>query len=232
MKTFYQPFKDFIDLFYPRICPACQRVLNQNEHGLCLHCLTSLPKTYFHLLSENPAEKLFWGRIKVEKAASFYYFTKHGHIQNLLHNIKYKGLKDIATEVGRLYGLELKQTNYFNDADFIVPVPLHPKKLKARGYNQAEYFAKGLSESLGIPLSVNNLVRTIHTATQTNKSRFQRWQNVSSIFHVNDPESLRDKHLVVVDDVITTGSTIESSFSALEGLNCRFSVATIAFASN
>lgn len=231
MRTFLQPLIDFVDLFYPRICPACERVLNQNERNLCLHCITSLPKTFFHLVQENPVEKLFWGRIRIEKAASFYYFTKHGHIQNLLHNIKYNGQKNMAKEVGRLYGLELKQTGYFNDADLIVPVPLHPKKLQKRGYNQAEYFGMGLSESLGITLSSNNLIRSVNTSTQTKKSRFQRWQNVESIFHVKEPEQFRNKHIVVVDDVITTGSTIESSFFALEGLNCRFSVATIAFAS-
>jgi len=206
------------------------RVLNQHEKELCLYCISSLPKTNFHLIEGNPVEKMFWGRINIEKATAFYYFTKHGKIQNLLHHIKYKDMKEVAYTVGRLFGQDLKQDGIFRDVDYIIPVPLHPKKLKIRGYNQSEYFGSGLADALHVPILVNNLVRTVHSATQTNKSRFQRWTNVSDIFSLTEPELLKNKHILVVDDVITTGATIEASYVAMENLEVRFSVATIAFA--
>jgi ComF family protein len=222
---------DFLDLFYPRICAACHRILTHEESDICLFCAHSLPKTNFHLLEDNPVEKLFWGRIDVVKATSCYYFTKHGKIQNLLHNIKYNGYKELASKIGHSFGKEIASSGIFRDIDFIVPVPLHPKKLKIRGYNQSEYFGKGLAESIGKPLSVNNLIRTTHSPTQTHKTRFQRWLNVSDIFYVNEPDQYSGMHILLIDDVVTTGATIEAAYHVMKDLNIRFSVATIAFAS-
>lgn len=233
MKTIFQPLNDFISLFYPRICSACLQVLNQDEKDLCLYCKLSLPKTNFHEIDENPIQKLFGGRMKVEFATAYYYFTKKGKVQNLLHNIKYNGLKDLAVSIGLWFGSELVSSNYFNTVSTIVPVPLHKKKLKIRGYNQSEYFGIGLSKSMKRELSTDNLIRTIHTGTQTKKNRFQRWENVSKNFHVQYPDKFSGKHILLIDDVITTGSTLEACYLALKQCdNIKISIASIAFASN
>jgi ComF family protein len=223
---------DFMDLFYPRICPACSVKLNRDEIDLCFHCKADLPKTNFHLLAENPVKKVFWGRIKLDKACAYYYFTKSGKIQNLLHNIKYHGLKELAQNIGRYYGQELKDSGVFDNVDYIVPVPLHPRKLKSRGFNQSEFFGMGLSESLGITLSINNLVRKIHNPTQTKKSRYQRWENVSTIFDLNDADAFAGKRLMLIDDVITTGSTLEACAIALnKSPDVHLNIVAMAFAS-
>jgi ComF family protein len=224
---------DFIDLFYPRVCAACFGKLNKAETDICLNCKTSLPRTGFHLFVDNPVQKIFWGRIELESAFAYYYFTKNSKVQNILHHIKYTGYKELAVTIGREYGLDLKKAGALKKMDYIVPVPLHPKKLKARGFNQSEYFGMGLSEATGIPLSANNLVRQVHSSTQTRKSRFQRWENVSDIFAVLDPAEFDRRHLLLVDDVITTGSTIEACYLALKkSSNVKLSIASMAIASN
>lgn len=222
-------FSDFTDLFYPSVCAGCYAKLNKDEKDICLLCKNSLPKTNFHLIDENPIKKLFWGKFPIHHASSYLYFTKHSKVQNILHNIKYNGHKELAQTMGMLFGAELKYSLNFKDVDVIIPVPLHSKKLKSRGFNQSEYFGIGLSEAMGIPLSVNNLIRQSNSSTQTKKNRFQRWENVSEIFAVLEPEQFKNKHLLLIDDVITTGATLEACYQALaKSQNIKLSVASIA----
>lgn len=221
---------DFFNLIFPKICFSCNDVLLKHEEVICTSCQFSLPKTNYHLDKENPLNKIFWGRVDVKNVSSFYLFKKKGKIQNLLHHLKYKGAKEVGEKIGELYGFELLNSNWIKDVDIIIPVPLHEKKLKKRGYNQSEYFAKGLSKSTNLPCIVNVLFRKTHSETQTKKSRFNRWENVSEIFDLRDGERIKNKHILLVDDVITTGATLEASVHALKKENCEVSILTIASA--
>jgi ComF family protein len=223
--------KDFIFLLFPRICASCGNSLLAAEEVICLSCEFHLPKTHFHLMPDNPVTKLFWGRVQLESAASFLYFNKGSHVQKLIHQLKYKGRKDIGIFLGKEYGLLLRNTAPFSGIDVILPVPLHPKRLRKRGYNQSETIAEGLSVSMMIPHLHNILIRKTSTETQTKKTRFERWKNVTDAFSVPGSASLVKKHVLLVDDVITTGATLEScinTLSAIEGI--RISLVTLAYA--
>lgn len=224
---------DLITLFFPRLCFACDKPLFKHEEYLCLDCYYNLPKTDFHLMPENPVFDQFIGKINFNAAASYYYFTKGGKVQHLIHQFKYKGYKEAGRHVGLLYGRDLIKSDNFKDIDFIVPIPLHPAKYASRGYNQAEWFAKGLSISMNIPVDTKALIRIHDSETQTHKSRFSRWENVKEIFTLNQSEHLHNKHILLVDDVITTGSTLEAAGHVLlriEGL--KISVCSLACALN
>lgn len=176
--------------------------------------------------------KKFWGRIPVLQAASYLYFQKDGRVQHLLHELKYRGKTEVGEFIGAMYGTVLKESdNLFNKADLIIPVPLHIEKLRKRGYNQSDYFAKGLSKSLDIPWNNTLIQRNIFTETQTGKNRIERWENVDDIFEFKDEKQFKGKHLILVDDVITTGATIEACANALfNKIDCAISVLTIATA--
>ncbi len=226
-KYFFKVFS----LFYPKVCAACNGALTDNELCICSNCLISLPKTNFHADPENPVCKTFWGRVPVSMAASYYYFKKDSPVQSLLHSLKYKGQKGVGLTVGRLYGADLKQFSHFNDVSFVLPVPLHPKKQKKRGYNQSEFFAIGLAESLFAKANNTVLVKTTATESQTKKGRMERVKNVQNVFAVTQPELLVNKHVLLVDDVITTGATIEACVTALATIpGIKISVASIAYA--
>ena len=220
---------DFLDLIFPRLCCACNQVLLKNEKVICVACIINLPKTNFHLDKDNSINKIFWGRVRIEMAASFYFFSKQSKVQNLLHNLKYKSIKEIGIVVGKLYGYELKQSEHFKDVDCIIPVPLHKNKLKKRGYNQSEYFAIGISMTMGIPVKSDFLYRKIDSKTQTKKGRFKRWENVEDIFGVY-PSNIKEMNVLLVDDVVTTGATIEACAQLLINSGCKVFVATIACA--
>jgi ComF family protein len=193
--------------------------------------VNSLPKTNFHLKKENPVAQIFWGRANVFSATAFYYFNKGNKVQHLIHQLKYKGSYETGIFIGELMGCELKESALFNTVDMIVPVPLHPKKIKKRGYNQSEMFGKGMTKGLNRPMNTEVLYRQQFTETQTRKSRTERWENVENVFKVKNPEALSGKHLLLVDDVITTGSTLESCIHALETIpNVTISIAAIATA--
>ncbi len=220
---------DFLSLFIPEICITCEDKLLASENYICLKCLYDLPRTNFHKIEGNQVEQLFWGRVKIEKATSWFYFRKGSRYQSLIHFLKYKGLKELGEVLGESFASEISNSNYFNSIDVIVPVPLHKKKKKKRGYNQSEWIAKGMAKILNVPVSSENLVRLKHTNTQTRKSRFERWENVEDIFQVLDPGSLEGKHILLVDDVVTTGSTLEAcAFSLLKHKNIKVSIATLA----
>jgi ComF family protein len=222
---------DFIALIYPRNCVACGNSLYKHEEQVCNFCYVHLPKSNFHKQIKNPVDVLFYGRTNLLLATSFYLFQKKGNVQKILHAIKYKRNKDLAVLVGKWYAEDLKEDPIISRADYIVPVPLHNQKLKQRGYNQSEEFGKGLSQGLTIPLETKVLKRQQFTATQTKKSKYERWENVSDVFELTLPETFKHKHVVLVDDVITTGATIEACCRLLQQIEgVKISVLSIAYA--
>jgi ComF family protein len=224
---------DFISLIYPNICAACGNSLFKHEEVLCNFCEFHLPQTNFHMEEENPVSAIFWGRANIVSAAAYYHFNKGSKVQRLIHLLKYKGRRDIGIYLGRQYGSFLKNSPFFSTVEVIIPVPLHRKKLRKRGYNQSELFALGLGTSMKIPVDTITLYRKKATETQTKKSRFKRWVNVAEIFALKDPEKLNGRHVLLVDDVITTGATLEACILALHAIpGIRISVASIAAAMN
>ncbi len=225
--------KDFISLIFPKICVSCGKSLFKNEHSICTYCAYHLPKTNYHLDNENPVAKIFWGRANIFSAAAFYNFNKGGQVQHLIHQLKYKGRPEVGVAVGKLYGYELMQSDYFNTVTTIIPVPLHPKKQKKRGYNQSDCFAEGLSKSMNVEADFKTLYRESDSETQTRKSRFNRWQNVETIFQLRDLTTLQGKHVLLVDDVITTGATFEAcAQTLLQVPDIKISIAAIAYANH
>lgn len=224
---------DFLSLLFPRTCFACGNSLFRNEKVICLSCWFHLPKTNFHKDKDNPASRTFWGRVNLEAATAMYYYKKGGKVQHLIHQLKYKGHQEVGTYLGEMYGTDLKQCDVFNSIDIIIPIPLHQKKLKKRGFNQAELFASGLGKSMSVNMDTEIVKRSIGTSTQTKKSRYKRWENVSEIFVLNKQDKLAGKHVLVVDDVITTGATMEACVQAIQRVeNVKVSVASIAFAAH
>jgi len=231
MRLKYSYLADFVSLFFPELCAACGDSLMANERLICTDCLYNLPFTNFHLHPDNIVAQQFWGKIKLEGAYALYYFVKGGKIQNLMHLFKYKGMHGIGNILGNIAGDQLAKTKIFTTVDVIVPVPLHKKRLLQRGYNQSTCFAEGLAPKLNAAVDDKNLVREIATETQTHKSRYARFENMHDVFRVKNPENLINKHVLLVDDIVTTGSTLEACGAALlkiEGL--KLSIATIAYA--
>lgn len=224
--------KDFVNLLFPNVCCLCGKSLFKHESILCLRCVKDLPRSYYHLVDKNPVRLTFWGRADIKQASAFLLYVKGSQVKKILHSMKYSNNKMLGYELGRIYGMELKETNLFKDVDVVVPVPLHPKKLRIRGYNQSEFIAKGLCESLGKTLCVDGLLKLVHTTTQTRKGRFERWENVSDVFKINERFSFVGKSILLVDDVLTTGATLEAcakSFDRISGV--KLNIATLAYAS-
>ncbi len=207
--------KEFQNLFYPNCCLICHSGLITDEEEICLQCLYKLPRTNNYLETHNHIEDRLWGRFPFQRIATFCFYTKGGMLPPLIHNLKYNNGKNVGILLGKIYGKDLLDSNFINTVDFIVPVPLHPEKEKLRGYNQSEMIAKGISQTTGIPLSNDNLQRSISNPTQTKRSKSQRWENVKGIFDLKEPSKYAGHHILLVDDVITTGSTIEACASAL-----------------
>ncbi len=230
MKSF---IKALVQTFFPRLCYGCGTDLSPTENWLCLHCTRNLPVTNYHRIQNNSIERIFWGRVRIEQAASFLFFTKNGMVQHLLHALKYRKVPELGEFIGSWYAQTLKDDHAFASVDIIIPVPLHPSKQRKRGYNQSEVFAKGLALQLHKPVNTDILLRHTPTATQTHKNRTERWDNVKEVFslHPEKSEWLRNKHVLLTDDVLTTGATLEAC--AVKLLNIEgvtVSIATIATA--
>ena len=220
---------DLFSLVYPDICHACEESLYSGEKTLCTSCLYHLPKTHYHLEYNNPVMRHFFGRADVAAAASLYFFDKGGKVQRLIHQLKYKGEQEVGVFLGKYYGAELCSSASFSPVDIILPVPLHPTKKARRGYNQSELFAEGLALGMQKKLNTDSLKRIRHSSTQTRKARYERWENVWGIFKVVKPENLEGKHILLADDVITTGATLEACAEVLLQIpGAKVSVVSIA----
>jgi ComF family protein len=223
-------FKSIFNLFYPDICLCCKEQLTLNETIICLDCRFDLPLTHFSAENNNLVERSFYGRIPLKNGTALFYYSKKGKVQELIHQLKYKSHQEIGTLAGHWLGSEIAQSKRFKSVDCIIPVPLHKKKLKKRGYNQVTSFGQSLSEQLGIPYLENELIRISSTKTQTKKFRLDRWKNVQEIFYVQNPKKFNNKHILLIDDVITTGATIEACYNSFSKINnFKFSIACIAY---
>jgi len=228
----YQWLNGLLHLIFPRVCPCCSQYLPQGQQVVCLACESQLPFTdYHHHPSDNPFVDRFWGRLPLQAGAAMLQFGKGGRTQRLIHRIKYEGRKELALELGRWYGHVLREASVFATAEVIVPVPLHPRKKLQRGFNQSSWYARGLGERLEVPLLEDGLVRTRHTVSQTRKSRLERFQNVAEAFAPGRTDALAGKHVLLVDDVLTTGATLEAcGLQLLKQKDVKLSFVTLAIA--
>lgn len=218
-------------IFYPHLCVVCTQPLPSLDIFCCLSCQARLPYTDHHQFVENTFTERFWGRIPLVRGMAMFHFVKQGRVQQLIHHLKYEGRRDIGYGLGRAYGRALSESLAGDMPSLIVPVPLHRKKEHRRGYNQAGVFAHGLSEALHIPVGRQVLIRTVYATSQTTKGRLERFRNVSQTFALKKSDAIREQHILLVDDVLTTGATLEAcAQQLLQASNVRVSMATIAIA--
>ncbi|PTX44763.1 ComF family protein [Christiangramia gaetbulicola] len=222
-------FHDFVNLLYPTVCHICEAELLKNEQILCTSCLHDLPVTRYHLDNENPVKKVFYGRVKIEKATSLLHFRKKSGVQHLIHDLKYRGHREIGTYLGKWLGEELSQIPEYLEIDLVIPVPLHKSRLKERGYNQVENFGKEIARSIDAEYRDDILLKISSTQTQTFKDRLSRWGKLEETLIIKNAEAVANKHILIVDDLVTTGSTIEACAHKLfEVPDIKLSVATMA----
>ncbi len=225
-------FSPLVHLFYPHNCIGCGSDVIGTENFLCLRCIHDLPITNFAIHANNALEKKFWGRTPVTSAMSELYFSKDSIVQNMIHEFKYRGNKKAGHYFGNMIGRSLLNCNRF-DVDLIIPLPLFIRKEKLRGFNQAEILCDGIAEIINKPVISKNVIRKVFTESQTRKHRTERWQNVEGIFYINDPNPLEGKHILLVDDVITTGATLEACGAEILNVpGTKISVATLAMAAS
>jgi len=222
-------FRDLIELLFPNHCQNCERSLFKHEKTVCTHCKIKLPKTIHSKEEDEKIKNLLWGPHSIIEVITLYQFEKNTSVQLLLHKLKYKGKKSIGIFFGQELAKEIQNKDINTPIDLIIPVPLHAKKVKKRGYNQTDIIAQGIEQELGLPIDNKLLKRVKHTTSQTSKSVFDRWKNVSNSFELNHPEKLCNKHIILIDDVITTGATLRSCIEALAKVdNIKISVGIIA----
>jgi ComF family protein len=205
----------FLHLFFPHLCAGCSSDILNEQALICTACMRSLPFTEFEKMENNPVEKLFWGRTKIQHASSIFYFITDSPLQEIIHHIKYKNNPALGVYMGNIMGLRLKNMLSINKIDFMLPMPLHPKKEYARGYNQASVLCQGIQETTDTPYLNNILLRNFNTGTQTKKSRIERWENVAEVFEISAPSAVQEKHILLIDDVITTGASTEACVNML-----------------
>lgn len=223
-------FADFVSLFYPTYCYACQGGLVKGEQFICSACMLEMPQTKYHLQPNNSFQERMSLRFPVKHSLALFHFSKKGRVQHVLHALKYKNHPEVGVYLGKLFGAQLLETEIPKSVDLIIPVPLHAARQRVRGYNQSAQFARGLSEKLNIPFSENVLVRITSTSSQTRKNKLSRWINVEEVFQLQAPEAIHKKHILLVDDVITTGATIEACAQTLLSADptCLISLGCIA----
>ncbi|MFT4643788.1 MAG: ComF family protein [Planctomycetota bacterium] len=221
VRKIIEHLSNFVNLVYPNYCVLCQSNLHQNEATICTICEVKLPYTNYHKSIDNPIEKKLWGRVPIQKASSLLFFEKGLEVQQLISNLKYKNREDIGAKLAEIYARHLiRDQSEFLKVDLLIPIPLHYKKQKRRGYNQCDSFTITLSEQLNIPFDLKSIERKVDTISQTGKSRIKRWENVSEIFKVTNLDKLKNKHILLIDDVMTTGATLEAlanKILAIEG---------------
>ncbi|AEW02029.1 phosphoribosyltransferase [Niastella koreensis] len=223
-------FHSLIHLFLPHHCAGCGSDIMSRQQALCMHCINRLPVTGFQLHANNPVEKIFWGRMPVTAAASYLYFSKDSLLQHIVHELKYKGNKELGLFLGRKMGEALLQTHRFHDIDALVPLPLFAARQRKRGYNQASLLCRGIAGVLSLPVLEQIIHRRTSSETQTNKNRINRWLNMQGKFELQQPDAINGKHILLVDDVITTGATLEAcGQELLTAPNTRLSIMTMAF---
>lgn len=224
-------FESLKNLFFPKVCAGCHTLLMTNETVFCTTCRHEMPLTQYHLDANNEAVKKFYGKIEIEHASAFLYFNKKGMVQELIHNLKYKGYEEIGTVLGNWYVEDLKSINLKTAFDVVIPVPLHQKKFKERGYNQVTTFGKALSKGLNIPYDNSILFRTKYSKTQSKKNLLGRSEGIKNVFDVNFSEENHNKHFLLIDDVLTTGATLEAcSRSLLKIPGAKISIVCMAMA--
>lgn len=222
--------KAIIDLLFPKVCCACNNLLNDGINTICLDCRHDLPITNFHFDGNNSIEKVLYGRCKIENSTSLFRFEKKGNVQRLIHNLKYKGQEHIGFVLGNWLGGELKTLEAYNNIDIVIPVPLHKNKLKTRGYNQITRFGEQIADALHALYINNVLLKITNTESQVNKKRLSRWNN-KELFTLENQATIENKHILIVDDIITTGATLEACITVLsQAKNIKISIATIAIA--
>lgn len=219
-----------LHLAFPHVCEGCGSDILQSNHLLCLHCFSSLPQTNFHLHRNNPIEKKFWGRMPVAHATAQYYFTKESMIQRLMHQFKYKGNKELGIYLGACIGHALASVSCFSNIDALIPLPLHKSKEHKRGFNQATVLCEGIASVLHKPVWKDVVIRPEFTETQTKKNRIKRWQNMEGKFELKNAKAIEGRHVLLVDDVITTGATLEACGQEIfKAKNVQLSIATLCF---
>ncbi len=222
--------KHLFNLLFPDNCPGCGHPFIKGEKMVCNLCTIKLPKTEFHRQHDNAVAKTFWGKIHLEAATSLFHFDKGEIVQKLLHQLKYKSNKEVGFLLGNWLADEIRDAEPFTTVNTVVPVPLHPHKMRVRGYNQSQLIAEGMVQKWNVELSADLLIRKKNTESQTRKSRYSRFENVDNVFALNNSSAYENKHVLIIDDVITTGSTIVAcgdAFSQIPG--CKISVASIAY---
>ena len=223
--------QNLVNLFFPKVCLSCTNALADNEVSVCTNCRHDLPVTNFHFDESDEAKKVLFGRVKIESGTSLLRFQKKGITQHLIHNLKYKGHQEVGEFLGSWLGEELKTIEEYKDVDIVIPVPLHKRKLKKRGFNQVTKFGKEIADSLDASYSDSVLIKISNTKSQVNKSRLARWTDSSEIFSIQNLNEINNKHILLVDDLITTGATIEACANQLlKAKNIKISVVTMAIA--
>jgi len=221
---------DFINLFFPKVCLSCHEILLKDENTICHNCLSDLPFTNFDLTKDNPVYETLSAIVPIEAATSLLFFNKEGNVQELIHQLKYQNQQEIGSLFGEILAYKIKESPFVSKIDYIIPVPLHPKKIKKRGYNQLTKFGSAMSEILKIPYNENVLTRVVNTTTQTKKTSYQRRLNVDRAFAVSPDNQYHEKHFLLLDDMMTTGATLEACTEELLKIpQAQVSVATIAF---
>jgi len=227
-----QEIKDsFLHLLFPHVCTGCGNDIISDAHELCMRCIEAMPETNFEMHANNPVEKLFWGRLPLVSATAQFYFTKESLMQHLMHQFKYRGNEELGLQLGRIIGEQLKKSGRF-EVDALIPLPLFQAKQKRRGFNQATVLCEGIGAVMNIPVWDYVIERPQHTETQTKKGRIERWKNMEGKFILSNSELIRNKHLLLIDDVITTGATLEAcGHELLKSENVKLSLATFCVAS-
>ena len=224
-------FNSFLDILFPRICPVCNNVLLSHEKHICTKCHIDIPRTRYHMQDFNAMEQLFAGKTPIEKAVGYFFYEKGNPYSNILHDIKYRNKPQLGQHVAKLFAQELISQDIFKDIDCIIPVPLHHRKKTQRGYNQSEYIAKGFSEVFDIPVYNDIIVAHKSHESQTNKGIYERWLNTQNIFSAHDTQAIENKHVLIVDDVVTTGATLLSAALTIASVpGIKISLATLGVA--